>query len=325
MPALVVALEANAERRQIIEETVGDAGDVIYLEDLEEADRPAAIADATAIFAAQVKQLPNMGRDVGPACRLLQFFSSGVDYLPLKQFPESLPIAGNGGAFSEPMAEHGLAMALAAGKRLFVEAEKMRGGEFNQFTRNRMFLGGVVGIVGMGGIGAASAKLFKGLGMQVHGINRRGETDAPVDWMGKVEDLDRLLAESDVVLLTLPLTPASERLIDARRLGLMKPDAILVNLARGEIVDEDALYERLVANPTFTACIDAWWIEPVRHGRFETRRPFLDLPNVIPSPHNSASVGVWRPTVIRRAVANCVRALRGETPKNVIRPEDRMQ
>ena len=201
----------------------------------------------------------------------------------------------------------------------------MKTGEFNQFARNRLFLGGTVGIVGMGGIGAASARLFKGLGMKVHAVNRRGATDEPVDWMGKVEDLDEMLAQSDVVLLSLPLTPATEKLFDARRLGLMKPDAILVNLARGEIVDEDALYNHLVANPAFTACIDAWWIEPVRHGRFETKRPFLDLPNVIPSPHNSASVGVWRPLVAKRAAENCARALRGETPLNVIRPEDRMQ
>lgn len=324
-PALLVALEANEDRRKIIEETVGEAGEVVYLADIPEPDRPAAVARAKAIFASHVNQLPDLGADIGDVCGLLQFYSAGVDFLPLDHLPADLPIAGNGGAFAEPMAEHGLAMALAAGKRLALEHDKMREGEFNQFVRNKMFLGGVAGIVGFGGIGAAMARLFKGVGMQTHAVNRRGATDEPVDWIGGVDRLDEMLAISDVVVLSLPLSKATERLFDAERLARMKPDAILVNLARGEIIDEDALYAHLQANPEFVACIDAWWVEPVRHGRFEMSHPFLDLPNVIGSPHNSASVGVWRETVVRRAVENCARALRDETPWHLITPDERMQ
>lgn len=324
-PMLLVAMDMSDARRQLIEETVGSYGDVTYLADLPAEAHAKAVGRAAAILAGRMEQLPDLGRDIGPTCRLLQFYSAGVDYLPLKHLPASLPIAGNGGAFAEPMAEHGLAMALAAGKRLFIEQEKMRAGEFNQFTRNRMFGGGTAGIVGFGGIGVASAKLFKAIGMQVHAINRRGAADETVDWIGTPDKLDELLAAADVVLLSLPLTQSSVGLIDRRRLGLMKSDAILVNLARGEIVDEDALYDHLVATPEFTACIDAWWIEPVRHGRFEMGRPFLDLPNVIASPHNSASVDFWRRNVVIRAAENCARALRGETPLHLIGPEERMQ
>lgn len=323
-PTLAVAHDVSADRRRLIEESLGEAGEAVYLADLDDAAKLAAFKAASAVFASHTRQLPNLGRDISPDCRLLQFHSAGVDFLPLKHLPDALPIAGNGGAFAEPMAEHGLAMALAAGKRLAVEHEKMRAGEFNQFVRNRMFLGGVAGIVGFGGIGVAMARLFKGLGMSVHAINRRGATDEDVDRIGGPDDLDQLLAASDVVVLSLPLSQASEGLFDAARLEKLKPNAILVNLARGEIIDEDALYAHLQANPDFTACIDAWWVEPVRHGKFEMKHPFLDLPNVIASPHNSASVGVWRENVVRRAVENCARALRGETPWHVIRPEERM-
>jgi hypothetical protein len=71
-------------------------------------------------------------------------------------------------------------------------------------------------------------------------------------------------------------------------------------------------------------CSDAWWVEPVRHGRFAMGHPFLDLPNVIGSPHNSAGGGAWRDEYLRRAVQNCRRAILGETPWNLIGPDERM-
>jgi phosphoglycerate dehydrogenase-like enzyme len=324
-PILAIAFPADAARRGLIETALGDAGRVAYLEDLSEADQRQALQSATAVFAQRMNQLPDdVGDLLAENCRLLQFHSAGVDYLPLKHLPDALPIAGNGGAFAEPMAEHGVAMALAAAKRLFVEHDKLKTGEFNQFTRNKMLADGVAGILGFGGIGVATARLLRGLGMKVHAIKRSGQTDEPVDWIGTPDQLDELLAACDVLVLSLPLSQTTERLLSAAKLALMKPDAILINLARGEIIDEAALYAHLVANPDFIACLDAWWVEPVRHGKFEMGHPFLDLPNVIGSPHNSASVGLWRGVAVSRAVENCARALRGETPWHLTQPEERM-
>ena len=160
--------------------------------------------------------------------------------------------------------------------------------------------------------------------MRVHAINRRGHSEEPTDWIGTPDQLDMLLAASDVLVICTPLTPATLGLIGAPKLARMKEDAILVNVARGEIVDEAALYAHLVAHPRFTAGIDAWWVEPVRHNIFSMNFPFLDLPNVIGSPHNSAGGGVWRDVSLRRAIANCRRAIQGETPLNLIGPDERM-
>jgi phosphoglycerate dehydrogenase-like enzyme len=215
-------------------------------------------------------------------------------------------------------------MALAAAKRLILEHENLKLGQFNQFTQNRMLAGGVCGIFGFGGIGAAAGRLMHGIGMRVHAINRHGRTNERVDWIGTPERLNELLEAADVLLISAPLTRATRGLIGAAELHRMKDDAILVNLARGEIVQERSLYDHLVKNPRFTACIDAWWIEPVRHGEFRIDQPFLDLPNVIASPHNSAQGTDAHNISLRRAVENCRRALTGEAPFHVIGLDERL-
>ena len=324
-PELVVTLEANAQARAVIAATIGSAARITYLADVPTTERAATLRAATIVLARNTaKELQPGEPALLPNARLIQFVTAGVDYIPLGQLPANVPIASNGGAYSEPMAEHAVAMAFAAAKRLLVEHDKLKRGEFDQFRPNRMLAGTVCGILGFGGIGVATARLMRALGLQVHAINRRGTTDAPVDWIGRESDLDTLLRQSDVLVLSLPLTPKSNRMIGARELSLMKPDAILINLARGEIVDEAALYDHLKATPAFTACIDAWWIEPVRAGTFRMDQPFLELPNVIGSPHNSASVRAWRDIAMRRAVENARRACQGETPWHLVQPEDRM-
>jgi len=160
-------------------------------------------------------------------------------------------------------------------------------------------------------------------GMKIHAINRRAASAEPTDWIATTDRLDEMLRASDVFVVSAALTTGTRGLIGTRELALMKEDAILVNVARGEIIDEAALYAHLKGHPNFYAGIDAWWVEPVRHGRFTMAHPFLDLPNVVGSPHNSTG-GTARDTYLRRAVQNCRRAILGETPLNLIGPDERM-
>lgn len=323
---LVVTFRVGDRSRAIIAEELAGVAEIVHLPEVPEVERAVILRNAGAILAndTAVELKPEEAPLISGA-RLLQFTAAGVDWVPLRDLPPELPVAANRGSSAEPMAEHVAAMALAAAKRLFVEHARLKQGEFNQRAPNRMLRGGVCGILGFGGVGVATGRLMRCLGMRIHAINRSGATDEPVDWMGTPDRLDELLAAADVLVVSTALTRATEGMIGERELALMKKDAILINVARGEIIDEAALYRHLQAHPDFTACIDAWWIEPVRHRRFAMGFPFLDLPNVIGSPHNSAGGGIWRDVSLRRAVANCRRALLGEAPLNLVGPEERIR
>jgi phosphoglycerate dehydrogenase-like enzyme len=324
MPLLAVTFDLDEKARATVAAELSGKAEVVYLTGLDDAGRREALANAAVLLARNTgtELRPGEPEVIGRA-RLVQFLSAGVDFIPLRDLPAEVPVAGNSGAYAEPMAEHALAMMLAAAKRLLPEHAALARGEFNQFKRNRMLAGGVCGILGFGGIGIATARLVRCLGMRVHAIRRKPMSDGSADWIGTPDRLDELLAASDVLVVSLPLTRATRGLIGARELGLMGHDAILVNLARGEIVDERALYEHLVSRPGFTACLDAWWVEPVRHGGFRMDRPFTRLPNVIGSPHNSASVRGWGEVALRRAVANCRRALDGLQPLHLVGDDER--
>ena len=321
---LVVAFALNDAQRASVIETLAGAAELVCLRDLDDPGRAAALRRAGAVLIWNTTELKPHEQALIGGARLLQTMTAGVDFLQFSALPQGLPVAANGGAYAEPMAEHALAMALAAAKRLLVEHAALTGGAFNQFTSNKMLAGGVFGIFGFGGIGVATAKLMRAIGMRIHAINRRGHTDEDVDWVGGVDQLDALLAASDVLLISAPLTRTTRGLFDAAALARMKPDAILINLARGELIDEPALFAHLQAQPRFTGCIDAWWVEPVRHGQFRTDHPFMTLPNVIGSPHNSASVPASRVVGLRRAVENCRRALLGETPHFIVTAEEKL-
>ncbi len=324
LPCILVAHNPTPEARAAYGQELGSRCELLFLSDLPSTDRAAAEARAHVLIA-QNPRIEIAADDVAAMTSLgfVQLLTAGVDHVPLHLFPRDVPVASNAGVFAGPMAEFALALTLAAAKRLPAEHREMREGRFNQFVVNKSLDGAVCAILGFGGVGRAAARLFRALGAEIYAVNRSGETEEDVAFVGTVAALETVLRAADAVLVSLSLTEATAGLIGARELGWMKDDAILVNVARGEIVDQGALYRRLVENERFFACLESWWIEPVRHGEFRIEHPFLDLPNVIAAPHNSASVPGAQLEAVRQGARNVRRWLDGEAPRNLLGAEER--
>lgn len=321
----MVTHNAGAEHRTIYDEILGGTCEIVYVAEASDEDRDGALLSADAVIATHpLAEFRDGDKALMKDARLIQQTTAGVDHVPFDRLPDGVPVAANPGTYSEPIAEHVLAMTLAAAKRLLIEDHAMRSGAFNQFKPNRMLAGRTATILGFGGIGRAAARLLRACGMRIHAVNQSGETDDPVDFIGTTRDLEAVLRPADVIVISMPLTRLTMGLIGARELAWTKEDAILVNVARGEIVDQAALYGHLLERPNFTACLDAWWVEPVRHGAFRIDHPFLDLPNVIASPHNSASIPGTRGGTARQAAENVLRALTTGEPRYVAGPDERL-
>ena len=320
----VLTFHARDEQRRELAEILAPFGGIAFLTDTGE-DRAArstmlSAAEAVITWAPGQELSPDDVRDLSQA-RLIQLVTAGADGVDFAALPRQARVAANVGAYADPMAEHVLAMALALAKRLPRNQARLAEGIFDLAETLRV-RGRTVGILGYGGIGRACARLFHPLGTRIYAINTSGRADETADRAGTLADLHDMLAAADIVVVTLPLTRSTRGLIGARELGLMKSDAILINGARGAIVDEDALFEHLKAHPDFCAGIDTWWDEPEPGQPFRPRLPFLSLPNVIGSPHNSGIVPGMASVFMPAAADNVAAYFRGDHVRGIQDPAD---
>lgn len=315
-----------ADHRGLFKQILPNDADLKFLPDISEGDRKRVLRAAEVLVVWNpAKELASEEFELLENVRLIQLVTAGADHLRFEKIPKQALIASNPGAYAAPMAEHILAMTLALAKRLCVNNAKLRKGEFDQKTRNRRLRGAAFGVLGFGGIGKAAAGLMRSLDMKILAINTSGRTTEPVDFIGTLDDLDYLLKNSHVLLVSIPLTLHTKGLIGKRELALMKPDATIINVARGSIIDEKALYDHLVRNPEFSAGIDTWWIEPQTSGDFRVNHPFFDLPNFLGSPHNSAIVPGVMTEAVKMAAKNVAVFLRDGNIHGVIRREDYLE
>lgn len=256
--------------------------------------------------------------ETGKKLRIVANMAVGYNNIDLEAAKEhGVLVTNTPNVLTETTADLTFALLLATARNLILAESELRKGSWKswspmQFTG--MDVGGAtLGIVGMGRIGGAVAHRAKGFNMHVLYHNRNRKRDVEAEHGIEYRELDRLLEEADFVVVLTPYTPETVGLIGARELGLMKNTAILINVSRGGIVDESALYNALTDNSIWAAGLDVFETEPV-----PLDHPLLSLPNVTVLPHiGSASVKTRLAMMAMNSQA-ITDVLEGRKPKNIV-------
>jgi glyoxylate reductase len=223
----------------------------------------------------------------GPNLELIANFGNGVDHIDVATALErGITVTNTPGVLTEDTADMTMALILAVPRRLVEGAEELKADHFRGWSPNWMLghriWGKRLGIIGMGRIGQAVARRAKAFGLQIHYHNRKPvhpqierELDATY-W----DSLDQMLARMDIVSVNCPHTPATYHLLSARRLQLMKPTAYIVNTARGEVIDENALARMLETGKLSGAGLDVFEREPAVNPKLLKQKNVLLLPHM---------------------------------------------
>ncbi|HEX3882005.1 MAG TPA: 2-hydroxyacid dehydrogenase [Stellaceae bacterium] len=261
-----------------------------------------------------------------PGMKLVQSVATGTELFDLAATPKGVVVCNSFG-HETAIAEYIVMTWLALNHRLFeISGEFREGGSWRSSwvqsgAPHGEVRGSTLGIVGYGRVGREVVQRAIGFGCRILAANRTPRDAEPgVERVYPLGELDRMLPECDTVALCTALGPETTGLITAHRLSLMKPTAFLINIARGQVVEEDAVWAALRDRKIGGAALDVWWQyptgdDPTRRG---SRHPFHELPNVIVTPHNSG----WTAGMVRRRwdeiADNLRRFTRGEPVINLV-------
>ncbi|AXC50900.1 D-glycerate dehydrogenase [Paracoccus suum] len=257
----------------------------------------------------------------GPRLKLIANFGAGIDHLDIASARQrGILVSNTPGVVTEDTADMTMALILAVTRRLPEGMAQMQAGNWHGWAPTANLGGRLagrrLGILGMGRIGQAVARRAAAFGLQVHYHNRRRlrpETEAALQatWS---ESLDRMLARVDIVSVNAPHTPATFHLLNARRLKLLKPTAVVVNTSRGEVIDENALTRMLRAGEIAGAGLDVF-----EHGH-EINPRLRALPNVVLLPHMGSATVEGRAEMGERVIVNIKTFVDGHRPPDLVVP-----
>lgn len=256
----------------------------------------------------------------GSQLKIIANMAVGFDNIDLDAAQDrGIVVTNTPDILTETTADLAFALLLATARRIPEGERILRAGQWKTwsplFLAGRDVYGKTLGIVGMGRIGEAVARRASGFNMRVLYHNRRRKPAAEQSLGVMYRDLLALMAESDYVVVLVPLTPDTKHLIGREELAMMKPTAVFINVARGPVVDEDALYDVLQRRGIWGAGLDVYKHEPL-----STDSPFLHLDNVILLPHIGSSSVETRTEMAMLAARNIHAVLSGEPPLTPVAP-----
>jgi len=260
--------------------------------------------------------------------KLVQKIGAGVDGIPFDVLREEVAVANTSGANPMPLAEGAVALVLALAKHIVRRHNLFPQGD--NTTRVGVELRGKnAGIIGIGHIGMEVARLLKAFEMKIYATKRDPKDTSGLkfipDFLGGPRDLDYVLRESDFLVITAPSTPETRGMIGERELHLMKHTAYIVNVARGQIIQEEPLYRALKEGWIAGAGLDVWWSEPwwnppAKSGQTQPYE-FWKLANVIATPHNIALTDAGMDAELQLAAENIRRMSEGKPAINQVNKE----
>ncbi len=257
----------------------------------------------------------------GPQLKLIANFGAGVDHIDVDAAnARGITVTNTPGVLTEDTADLTLTLIMAVSRRIVEGEAVVRAGEFKGWAPTRMLghrIGGKrLGLIGMGRIGQAVARRAKAFGMQIHYHNRKPVSPRLAEELEATywESLDQMLAQMDVISVHSPHTPATYHLLSARRLRLLQPHAILINTARGEIIDEDALADLLASGAIAGAGLDVYEFEPTVNPKL------LKLSNTVLLPHMGSATVEARNAMGEKVIINIKSWMDGHKPPDRVIP-----
>ena len=251
----------------------------------------------------------------GERLRLVASFGTGVDHIDVKAaHGRGITVTNTPGVLTEDTADMTMALILAVPRRLAEGERLVRAGEWRGWSPTSMLghriWGKRLGIVGMGRIGTAVARRARGFGLSIHYHNRRRVAEALADELEATywESLDQMLSRMDIISINCPHTPATYHLLSARRLKLLQPHAYLVNTSRGEVIDEVAMAQRLMAGEIAGAGLDVFEHAPAVNPKL------LKLDNVVLLPHMGSATIEGRVDMGEKVIINIKTFADGHSP-----------
>ena len=279
-----------------------------------------AVGDCAGLLCLLTDRVDAALLDAAPGLKVVSNMAVGYDNIDVAACSaREIPVGNTPGVLTETTADFAFALLMAVARRIPEAQAYIRGGQWRTWhptvLSGRDIYGATLGIIGFGRIGQAVAKRAKGFDMRIL-VNTPGKADAIEGAGAEAAELDTLLAESDFVSLHVPYAEATHHLIGARELGLMKPTAILINTARGGVVDGGALHAALRDGAILAAGLDVTEPEPI-----PMEDPLLTLDNCLVVPHIASASVATRTKMAEMAVANVIAGIRGERLPTCVNPE----